>query len=183
MVLHDTQSLILTWVSNQEVEYSEEPGNLYFIKYCVAGGTRYFSYHILQWDISWFDCEWTFHFSAHLSPDYCFLDAIFKFTLSGEWIARCTINLSPCKYEKSSNIIESDNLYIDENCLQIFHTYTYDAGMILWLLRPQDLKLYLVMLQSLLTLRYEFSSVVLYSFLVFCYNLCYNHVNIYLWNS
>ena len=178
MVLHDTQSLILTWVSNQEVEYSEEPGNLYFIKYRVAGGIRYFSYHVLQWDISWFDCEWTFHFSAHLSPDYCFLDAIFKFTLSGEWIARCTINLSPCKYEKSSNIIESDNLYIDENCLQIFHTYTYDAGMILWLLRPQDLKLYLVMLPSLLTQRYEFSS-----FPVFCYNLWYNHVNIYFSNG
>jgi len=29
-----------TAVSDLEVEYSEEPGNLYFIKYRVAGGTR-----------------------------------------------------------------------------------------------------------------------------------------------
>ena len=42
--------------------------------------------------------------------------------------------------------------------------------MILWLLRPQDQKLYLVMLQLLLTQRYEFSSVVQSRFLPFCYN-------------
>jgi hypothetical protein len=42
--------------------------------------------------------------------------------------------------------------------------------MILWLLRPQDLKLYLVMLQLLLTQRYRFSSVVQSRFLTFCYN-------------
>jgi len=108
MVLHGTQGLILTWDSNQEVEYSEEPGFLYFIKYRVAGGTRCFPlYHILHWDISLSDCEWTFHFSAHLSPDSCFLHVIFKFTFSGKWIAWCTINLSSCKYKKSSNITES----------------------------------------------------------------------------
>ena len=57
MVLHvETQDLILTWFfSNQEVEYSEEPGNLYFIKYRVAGGTRYFSLYRLY-------CIETFHY-------------------------------------------------------------------------------------------------------------------------
>ncbi|ONM27900.1 Valine--tRNA ligase chloroplastic/mitochondrial 2 [Zea mays] len=44
-----------TAVSDLEVEYSEEPGNLYFIKYRVAGGTRYFSLylalrHFIIWD-------------------------------------------------------------------------------------------------------------------------------------
>ncbi|KAH1045306.1 hypothetical protein J1N35_036090 [Gossypium stocksii] len=29
-----------TAVSDLEVEYSEEPGTLYYIKYCVAGGSR-----------------------------------------------------------------------------------------------------------------------------------------------
>jgi valyl-tRNA synthetase len=48
MHIFDTGSYMVNWspnlqtaVSDLEVEYSEEPGTLYYFKYPVAGGTRY----------------------------------------------------------------------------------------------------------------------------------------------
>lgn len=130
--------------SNQEVEYSEEPGNLYFIKYRVAGGTRYFSLHC-------FYCVETFHYlivNGHFIRQFVchqilvsvILYSNFHFLENG--FAWCTINLL---YLIIWEIKQHDwswlMLYIDEIFLQIFDLYWWrrDDFMTIATTRPETL--------------------------------------------
>jgi len=109
--------------SNQEVEYSEEPGNLYFIKYRVAGGTRYFSLYRLY-------CIETFHYlivNGHFIIEFvCHQILVFimlysNFHFLENDFAWCTINLLlSCNMRNQATLL---TLYIDENCLQISRLY------------------------------------------------------------
>jgi hypothetical protein len=124
--------------SNQEVEYSEEPGNLYFIKYRVAGGTRYCSLCRLccieTFHYSLFDCQWTFHYwfrlcchqilvhyAVYVATRFLFPSCYIQFFIFWRMTAWCTTNL--LLSDNMRNQATLLTLYIDENCLQIFHLY------------------------------------------------------------